>query len=72
VVAERFFDEAGGMQTCDPRLPSGSRHQSGLGTGACANVSRRLFNFELQAAATDNGINISLTEQARLSTRARF
>ena len=33
------------------------------GASRCVSVSAGSFNFELQAAATDNGLNISLSEQ---------
>ncbi|HEX4230255.1 MAG TPA: DEAD/DEAH box helicase [Bryobacteraceae bacterium] len=61
VVAERFFDEAGGMQFV-LHAPFGSRI-----TRAWALALRkrfcRTFNFELQAAATDNGLVLSLSDQ---------
>ena len=40
-----------------------ARASIGPGGWRCAKRFCRSFNFELQAAATDNGINISLTEQ---------
>ncbi len=61
VVAERFFDEAGGMQLI-LHAPFGSRINRAWGLALRKRFCRS-FNFELQAAATDNGINISLTEQ---------
>src|SRR5262249_18931870 len=61
VVAERFFDEAGGMQLVI-HSPFGSRINRAWGLALRKRFCRS-FNFELQAAATDNGINISLTEQ---------
>ena len=61
VVAERFFDEAGGMQLVI-HAPFGSRINRAWGLALRKRFCRS-FNFELQAAATDNGINISLTEQ---------
>ncbi|MEO6119131.1 MAG: DEAD/DEAH box helicase, partial [Terriglobales bacterium] len=61
VIAERFFDEGGGMQLII-HAPFGGRINKAWGLALrkrfCAG-----FNFELQAAATDNGINISLAEQ---------
>ena len=61
IVAERFFDEAGGMQLV-VHSPLGSRINRAWGLALrkrfCAG-----FNFELQAAATDEGINISLGPQ---------
>src|SRR5690242_783773 len=61
VVAERFFDEAGGMQLV-LHAPFGSRINRAWGLALRKRFCRS-FNFELQAAATDNGIVISLTEQ---------
>jgi len=61
VVAERFFDEAGGMQLI-LHAPFGARVNRAWGL-ALRKRFCRTFNFELQAAATDNGILISLTEQ---------
>jgi ATP-dependent helicase Lhr and Lhr-like helicase len=61
VVAERFFDEGGGMQLV-LHAPFGSRINRAWGL-ALRKRFCRTFNFELQAAATDNGIVISLGEQ---------
>ena len=61
VVAERFFDEAGGMQLV-VHAPFGSRINRAWGL-ALRKKFCRTFNLELQAAATDNGLVISLTEQ---------
>ncbi|MGE5647471.1 MAG: DEAD/DEAH box helicase [Acidobacteriota bacterium] len=61
VVAERFFDEAGGMQLI-LHAPFGARINRAWGL-ALRKRFCRTFNFELQAAATDNGIVISLAEQ---------
>ena len=61
VVAERFFDEAGGMQLI-VHAPFGARINRAWGL-ALRKRFCRTFNFELQAAATDNGIVISLGEQ---------
>ena len=61
IVAERFFDEAGGMQLVI-HSPFGSRINRAWGL-ALRKRFCRTFNFELQAAATDNGIVISLGEQ---------
>lgn len=61
VIAERFFDEGGGMQLII-HAPFGSRINKAWGL-ALRKKFCRSFNFELQAAATDNGINISLGEQ---------
>ena len=61
VVAERFFDEAGGMQLV-VHAPFGSRITRAWGLALRKKFCRN-FNFELQAAATDNGLVISLSEQ---------
>ena len=61
IVAERFFDEAGGMQLVI-HAPLGSRINRAWGL-ALRKRFCRTFNLELQAAATDDGIVISLTEQ---------
>jgi len=61
VVAERFFDEGGGMQMV-LHAPFGARINRAWGLGLRKRLCRT-FNFELQAAATDNGIVISLGEQ---------
>jgi len=61
VVAERFFDEAGGMQLI-LHAPFGGRINRAWGLALRKRFCRS-FNFELQAAATDNGIVISLGEQ---------
>jgi ATP-dependent Lhr-like helicase len=61
VVAERFFDEGGGMQFV-LHAPFGARINRAWGL-ALRKRFCRTFNFELQAAATDNGIVLSLGEQ---------
>ena len=61
VVAERFFDEGGGMQFV-LHAPFGARVNRAWGL-ALRKRFCRTFNFELQAAATDNGIVLSLGEQ---------
>lgn len=61
IIAERFFDEAGGMQLV-LHTPFGARLNRAYGLAMrkrfCVN-----FDFELQAAATDDGIVLSLGEQ---------
>ncbi len=61
IVAERFFDEAGGMQLVI-HSPYGGRVNR-----AWAHTLRKrfclTFDFELQAAATDDGIVLSLSSQ---------
>ena len=61
VVAERFFDESGGMQLVI-HAPFGGRINKAWGLALRKRFCRS-FNFELQAAATDNGLNISLSDQ---------
>lgn len=61
VIAERFFDEGGGMQLVI-HAPFGGRINKAWGLALRKRFCRS-FNFELQAAATDNGLNISLSEQ---------
>jgi ATP-dependent helicase Lhr and Lhr-like helicase len=61
VVAERFFDQAGGMQLV-LHAPFGSRITRAWGL-ALRKRFCRTFNFELQAAATDNGLVLSLSDQ---------
>jgi ATP-dependent Lhr-like helicase len=61
IIAERFFDEGGGMQLVI-HAPFGGRINKAWGLS----LRKRFcvgFNFELQAAATDNGLNIALAEQ---------
>ncbi|MPY87994.1 MAG: DEAD/DEAH box helicase [Luteitalea sp.] len=61
VIAERFFDEAGGMQLV-LHTPFGGRINRALGF----TLRKRFcvtFDFELQAAATDDGVVLSLGEQ---------
>jgi ATP-dependent helicase Lhr and Lhr-like helicase len=61
VIAERFFDESGGMQLV-LHAPFGGRINRAWGLA----LRKRFcvtFDFELQAAATDDGIVISLGEQ---------
>ncbi len=61
IVAERFFDEGGGMQLI-LHVPFGGRINRAWGLALRKRFCRG-FNYELQAAATDNGINICLAEQ---------
>lgn len=61
VVAERFFDEGGGMQLVI-HSPFGARINKAWGL-ALRKRFCRTFNFELQAAATDNGLVLSLSDQ---------
>jgi ATP-dependent Lhr-like helicase len=61
IIAERFFDESGGMQLVI-HAPFGGRVNKAWGLALRKRFCRS-FNLELQAAATDDGINISLAEQ---------
>src|SRR5437773_4881982 len=61
LVLERFFDEAGGMQLV-LHAPFGSRVNRAWGLALRKRFCRS-FNFELQAAATDDAIVISLGTQ---------
>ncbi len=61
VVGERFFDEGGGMQLVI-HAPFGARINRAWGLALRKRFCRS-FNFELQAAATEDGLNISLGEQ---------
>jgi ATP-dependent Lhr-like helicase len=61
IVAERFFDEGGGMQLVI-HAPFGGRVNRAWGLA----LRKRFcvtFDFELQAAATDEGLVLSLSEQ---------
>ena len=58
IVAERFFDESGGMQLV-VHSPWGSRVNRAWGMALRKEICRA-FDFELQAAATEDGINLSL------------
>lgn len=60
LVAERFFDEAGGMQLI-LHAPFGGRLNRAWGLALRKCFCRR-FNFELQAAATEDAIILSLGE----------
>ena len=61
LVAERFFDEAGGMQLV-VHAPFGARLNRAFGL-ALRKKFCRTFDFELQAAASDDAILISLGPQ---------
>ena len=58
LVFERFFDEAGGMQLVI-HSPFGGRVNRGLGLALRKRFCRR-FDFELQAAASDDAVVLSL------------
>ena len=63
IIAERFFDEAGGMQLV-LHAPFGGRLNRAWGLALrkrfCLN-----FDFELQAAATDDGLVLSCCWEQR-------
>ena len=59
VALERFFDEFGGMQLVI-HSPFGSRLNRAWGLALRKRFCRK-FNFELQAAATEDAIVLSLT-----------
>ena len=60
LVLERFFDESGGMQLVI-HSPLGGRINRAFGLALRKRFCRR-FNFELQAAATEDSIVLSLGE----------
>jgi ATP-dependent Lhr-like helicase len=72
IVLERFFDEAGGMQLVI-HSPFGSRVNRAWGLALRKRFCRK-FNFELQAAATEDHILLSLTtaHSFELSEIARY
>jgi ATP-dependent Lhr-like helicase len=59
IVMERFFDESGGMQLVI-HSPFGSRVNRAWGLALRKRFCRQ-FNFELQAAATEDAIQLSLS-----------
>ncbi|HZN34327.1 MAG TPA: DEAD/DEAH box helicase, partial [Pirellulaceae bacterium] len=61
VVFERFFDESGGMQLV-VHAPLGSRINKAWGLALRKRFCRS-FDFELQAAADDNGVLLSIGPQ---------
>src|SRR5690606_31643158 len=61
LVLERFFDDGGGMQLV-LHAPFGARVNRAWGL-ALRKKFCRTFNFELQAAATDEGVLLSLGPQ---------
>ncbi|HUG87242.1 MAG TPA: helicase-related protein, partial [Actinomycetota bacterium] len=61
VIAERFFDESGGMQLVI-HAPFGARVNRAWGLSLRKKFCVQ-FDFELQAAATDDAILLSLGEQ---------
>ena len=61
IVAERFFDETGGQQVV-VHAPLGGRINRAWGLALRKRFCRS-FDFELQAAATDDGVNLSVGPQ---------
>ena len=61
IVAERFFDESGGVQLII-HAPFGSRINRAWGLALRKRFCRQ-FNFELQAAATEDAVLLSLGPQ---------
>ncbi len=61
VIAERFFDESGGMQLV-VHSPFGNRVNRAWGLALRKRFCRQ-FNFELQAAATEDAVLLSLGPQ---------
>src|SRR5262249_51179443 len=72
IVFERFFDAVGGMQLVI-HSPYGSRVNRAWGLALRKRFCRK-FNFELQAAATEDNIVLSLTtaHSFELSEVARY
>jgi ATP-dependent helicase Lhr and Lhr-like helicase len=70
VVVERFFDEAGGMQLV-VHAPFGGRINRAWGMALRKRLCQS-FNFELQAAATDDGVLLSLGPQHSFPLEAVF
>jgi ATP-dependent helicase Lhr and Lhr-like helicase len=72
IVFERFFDMTGGMQLVI-HSPYGSRLNRAWGLGLRKRFCRK-FNFELQAAATEDNIVLSLTSahSFELAEAARY
>jgi len=72
IVLERFFDESGGMQFVI-HSPYGSRINRAWGLALRKRFCRK-FNFELQAAATEDNIVLSLTaaHSFELAEAARY
>src|SRR5690606_21175929 len=61
IVFERFFDESGGMQLV-VHAPLGARINRAWGLALRKRFCRS-FDFELQAAADDNGVLLSIGPQ---------
>ncbi len=61
IILERFFDDSGGMQLV-LHAPFGSRVNRAWALALRKRFCRQ-FNFELQAAATEEGLLLSLSDQ---------
>jgi len=70
ILFERFFDESGGMQLVI-HAPLGARINRAWGLALRKRFCRS-FDFELQAAATDDGIVLSLSPQHSFPIDALF
>jgi len=70
IVAERFFDEAGGQQLII-HAPFGGRINRAWGMALRKRICQS-FDFELQAAATDDGVLLSLGPQHSFPLEAIF
>ncbi|HUE71631.1 MAG TPA: DEAD/DEAH box helicase [Pirellulaceae bacterium] len=70
IVFERFFDESGGMQLV-VHAPLGSRINRAWGLALRKRFCRS-FDFELQAAADDNGVLLSIGPQHSFAIESLF
>ncbi len=70
VVFERFFDESGGMQLVI-HAPMGARINRAWGLAMRKRFCRS-FDFELQAAADDNGVLLSIGPQHSFAIESLF
>lgn len=70
IVFERFFDESGGMQLVI-HAPLGQRINRAWGMSLRKRFCRS-FDFELQAAATDEGLILSLSPQHSFPIESLF
>lgn len=70
IVFERFFDESGGMQLV-VHAPLGSRINRAWGLALRKRFCRS-FDFELQAAADDNGVLLSIGPQHSFAIDSLF
>ena len=70
IVFERFFDESGGMQLV-VHAPMGARINRAWGLTLRKRFCRS-FDFELQAAATDNGVLLSVGPQHSFPIESLF